>query len=165
MSRFSTALVAVFLALVFAAPAFAATSGLIRGKVTVDGKPAAHATVTLQGEGSRFQATADSQGDYVFPQVPFGSYRLIAQVKGTNEIQVLVNVASGTVTRRSTFRSQPILPRSRARPLPRTPARKPTLLQSISWGRHKSKAHRSTTVSTGYSRHYPASCSSHTTSR
>ncbi|MGC1759854.1 MAG: TonB-dependent receptor, partial [Candidatus Cybelea sp.] len=97
MSRFSTALVAVFLALVFAAPAFAATSGLIRGKVTVDGKPAAHATVTLQGEGSRFQATADSQGDYVFPQVPFGSYRLIAQVKGTNEIQVLVNVASGTV--------------------------------------------------------------------
>jgi hypothetical protein len=97
MSRFSTALVAVFLALVFAAPAFAATSGLIRGKVTVDGKPAAHATVTLQGEGSRFQTTTDAQGDYVFPQVPFGSYRLIAQLKGTNEIQVLVGVASGTV--------------------------------------------------------------------
>ena len=97
MSRFSTALVAVFLALVFTTPVFAATSGLIRGKATVDGKPAAHATVTLQGEGSSFQTTTDAQGDYVFPQVPFGSYRVIAQVKGTNEIQVLVNVASGTV--------------------------------------------------------------------
>lgn len=97
MSRFSTALVAVFLALVLTTPVFAATSGLIRGKVTVDGKPAPRATVTLQGEGSSFQTTTDAQGDYVFPQVPFGSYRVIAQVKGTNEIQVLVNVASGTV--------------------------------------------------------------------
>ena len=98
MSRFLTALVAVFLALNFAAPVYAATTGLVRGTVTIDGKPAAGATVQLEGEGSLFKTTADAQGGYVFPQVPFGSYRLIALAKGVHEVQVLVNVASGQVS-------------------------------------------------------------------
>jgi outer membrane receptor protein involved in Fe transport len=97
MSRFRTALVAVLLALGCLAPAFAATTGLVRGTITVDGKRVAGATVILQGEGSRFQTTSDSRGDYVFPLVPYGSYRLIAQAKGVHELQVIVNVASGHV--------------------------------------------------------------------
>ncbi len=97
MSRFHTALVAVLLALSCLAPALGATTGLVRGTVTVDGKPAPGAKLVLEGEGSRFQTTADAKGNYVFPQVPFGSYRLIADSKGTHEAQVLVDVASGQV--------------------------------------------------------------------
>ncbi len=97
MSRFTTALVAVLLAFSFAAPAFAATTGIVRGRITIDGKPAPGATVVLEGEGSLFRATASAQGEYVFPLVPYGSYRLVAQAKGVHEIQVFVNVASGRV--------------------------------------------------------------------
>jgi outer membrane receptor protein involved in Fe transport len=97
MSRFFAAPVAALLALGFALPVLGATTGLVRGEVTVDGRPAPHATVTLEGEGSRFKTTADAQGDYVFSQVPYGSYRLIAQATGIHEIQVFVNIASGKV--------------------------------------------------------------------
>ena len=97
MSRFRTALVAVLLALSCLAPAFGATTGLVRGTITVDGKPAPGAKLVLEGEGSRFQTTADAKGNYVFPQVPFGSYRVIANAKGAHEVQVLVDVASGQV--------------------------------------------------------------------
>src|SRR5580700_6776483 len=98
MFRFRTALVAVFLALSFIAPVLGATTGLVRGTITVDGKRASGATVVLEGEGSRFQTTADARGDYVFPQVPFGSYRLAASSKGVHEVELLITVASGRVT-------------------------------------------------------------------
>ncbi len=103
MHQFSAARVAVLLAFAaalataFAGPALAATTGLIRGTVTVDGKPAAGASLTLEGEGSRFTATADAKGDYVFSQIPFGSYRLIARHAGAHELQVLVTVQSDSV--------------------------------------------------------------------
>jgi outer membrane receptor protein involved in Fe transport len=98
MFRFTTALAAVSLALSLTATAFAANSGLVRGRITIDDKPAAGVTVIVEGEGSLFQTTTDSKGDYVFSQVPFGSYRVTARAKGTNEVQVLVNIASGNVT-------------------------------------------------------------------
>ena len=47
MFRFRTALVAVFLALSFIAPALGATTGLVRGTITVDGKRASGAAVVL----------------------------------------------------------------------------------------------------------------------
>jgi len=97
MRRFATAFAAVLLTLILAAPVLAATTGLVRGTITVDGKPAAGATVVLEGEGSRFQTKADARGGYVFPQVPFGSYRLVASAKNVHELQVLVEVASGQV--------------------------------------------------------------------
>ncbi len=97
MSRFPTALVAVLLALSCLAPALGATTGLVRGTITVDDKPAPGAKVVLEGEGSRFQTTADAKGNYVFPQVPFGSYRLVADARGAHEAQVLVDIASGQV--------------------------------------------------------------------
>jgi outer membrane receptor protein involved in Fe transport len=97
MFRFLTALAAVFLAYALAMPAFAATIGLVRGTVTVDGKPAPRATVTLEGEGSRFVATTDVSGGYVFSQVPFGRYRLIAHATGAHDLTVFVTVTSDTV--------------------------------------------------------------------
>ncbi|MBV8531743.1 MAG: carboxypeptidase regulatory-like domain-containing protein, partial [Candidatus Eremiobacteraeota bacterium] len=98
MSRFLTAVAAVLLALSLTSPARAATTGLVRGTITIDGKPAPGATVLLEGEGSLFRTTADAKGGYVFAQVPFGSYRIIARATGVHEIQVLVNVASGQVS-------------------------------------------------------------------
>ena len=97
MSRFFTALAAVLLAYALATPVFAATTGLVRGTITVDGKPASHATVTLEGEGSRFVATADASGAYVFSQVPFGRYRLTAHAAGAHDLSVFVTVTSETV--------------------------------------------------------------------
>lgn len=93
----SFAFAACLIAASIAIPVWAATAGLVRGTITVDGKPAAGAVVTLEGEGSKFTATADAQGAYVFAQVPFGSYRVIARAVGAHELQVLVTVSSETV--------------------------------------------------------------------
>ncbi len=104
MSRFSSAHRAIFFAFVLAlafitmvVPASAATTGLVRGTVTVDGKPASGASVILEGEGSRFTATTDAKGGYVFAQVPFGSYRIVARAAGAHELQVLVTISSDSV--------------------------------------------------------------------
>jgi hypothetical protein len=99
MSRYFAALVAVFLTLSVIAPALGATTGFVRGTINVEGKPAPGASVLLEGEGSRFQTKTDAKGDYVFPLVPYGSYRLTARANGVHEVQVLVNVASGQVAR------------------------------------------------------------------
>jgi outer membrane receptor protein involved in Fe transport len=99
MSRYLAALVAVFLTLSVIAPARGATTGFVRGTITVEGKPAPEASVILEGEGSRFQTKTDAKGDYVFPLVPYGSYRLTARANGVHAVQVLVNVASGQVAR------------------------------------------------------------------
>jgi len=97
MSRYSAALVATVLTLSIAAPVLAATTGLVRGTVTIDGKPAAGVSVSIQGEGSLFRRTTDANGGYVFPQVPYGTYRVIAHAEGVPELQVIVNVSSGKV--------------------------------------------------------------------
>ena len=97
MLRAFAALAAVFLAfIVLTIPARAAVNGLVRGSVTLDGQPVAGATVTLEGEGSKFTTKSDAKGDYVFGQVPFGSYRVVAQAKGS-EIQTIITLASGQV--------------------------------------------------------------------
>jgi outer membrane receptor protein involved in Fe transport len=98
MPRALTALVAViFTCSLSLAAASGATTALVRGTITLDGRPAAGAVVTLQGEGSLFTATTDSQGRYVFSQVPFGQYRVIARAKGAHELQTIVTVASDAV--------------------------------------------------------------------
>jgi outer membrane receptor protein involved in Fe transport len=97
MVRIPAAIVAALLALFFALPAMAAVNGLVRGAVTIDGKPAAGVAVTLEGEGSRFTAVTRSNGQYVFSEVPFGSYRLTVAAKGIAKYVVIVEVNSGSV--------------------------------------------------------------------
>ena len=97
MPRLFAAFVAAFLVLNFATPALAATTGLVRGTVTLDGKPAAAVTVTLEGEGSKFTARSAANGTFVFSQVPFGTYRATASVKGIAPLELMVTVTSGGV--------------------------------------------------------------------
>jgi outer membrane receptor protein involved in Fe transport len=97
MPRAFAALVAVFLAFILAVPARAAVSGLVRGTITLDGQPVAGATIIVEGQGSRFTTTSDAKGEYVFSQVPFGTYRIVAQAKGVHEVQTIFTVGSGQV--------------------------------------------------------------------
>jgi outer membrane receptor for ferrienterochelin and colicins len=97
MSRFIVATIAALLAVSCALPAAAAINGLVRGTVTLDGKPAAGVTVTLEGEGSKFSAKTSASGEYVFSQVPFGQYRLTAKVADVPPLVVDVTVTGGAV--------------------------------------------------------------------
>ena len=97
MVRIPAAIVAALLVLFNRAARMAAVNGLVRGTVTIDGKPAANVPVTLEGEGSRFNATTRSDGEYVFSEVPFGSYRLTVAAKGIAKYVVIVEVNSGSV--------------------------------------------------------------------
>ena len=99
MSRTLAALIAALLAFFLALPAAAAVNGLVRGTVTLDGKPASGATVTLEGEGSKFQTKTSANGEYVFSQVPFGTYQLTASMQGVTALQLTIQVTSGTVAR------------------------------------------------------------------
>ncbi|HET6277069.1 MAG TPA: TonB-dependent receptor [Candidatus Cybelea sp.] len=97
MSRIFAALVAALLGLSCVLPAAAAVSGLVRGTVTLDGKPVAGATVTLEGEGSKFVTKSAADGGYVFSQAPFGNYRVTATLSGITPLAVDVTVTSGLV--------------------------------------------------------------------
>ncbi len=97
MTRFFVALAAALLVVSTVLPAAASTTGLVRGTITLDGKPAPHATVTLQGEGSKFTSKTDAKGAYVFSQVPYGTYRLTATVSGAHSLATFVSVVSDSV--------------------------------------------------------------------
>ena len=97
MSRSLAALVAALFMCLYALPAAAAVSGLVRGTVTLDGKPVAAATVTLVGEGSKFTTKSAQNGEYVFSNVPFGDYHLTATLSKIAPLQVDVTVTSGVV--------------------------------------------------------------------
>ena len=96
MFRLFAAAVAASL-LICSAPAFADTSGFVRGTVTVAGKPQPGATATLSGEGSRFTATTNASGAFTFPQVPFGVYKLTVHENGVTDRVVDVTVTSDAV--------------------------------------------------------------------
>jgi hypothetical protein len=98
MFRIPAAFLAVFF-IGFAAfgIASAATTGLVRGTVTLDGKPAASASVTLVGEGSRFATTTDSHGNFAFSSIPFGHYTISAKADSAPESSASIDVASDSV--------------------------------------------------------------------
>ncbi|HUY41134.1 MAG TPA: TonB-dependent receptor [Candidatus Dormibacteraeota bacterium] len=79
------------------AVAGAATTGLVRGTVTLDGAPAPRARVTLVGEGSRFVATTDAHGVYVFSTVPFGDYLLTAHADSALARSYTLSVSSDSI--------------------------------------------------------------------
>ncbi|HET7813390.1 MAG TPA: TonB-dependent receptor, partial [Candidatus Baltobacteraceae bacterium] len=96
MSRILAAVIAALF--VFSAlPATAATTGVVRGTVTVNGSPQAGVAIALTGEGSTLRGTSDAGGTYVFPQVPFGSYTLSASYTGVKTLTQPVVVASDEV--------------------------------------------------------------------
>jgi outer membrane receptor protein involved in Fe transport len=96
MFRFWAALVAAMF-LCVRAPALAGTTGFVRGVVTLSGTPVAHATLTLTGEGQRFETTSDAHGRYAFDNVPFGRYEMTIHSDNTATRTTIVNVASGVV--------------------------------------------------------------------
>ncbi|MHB8152367.1 MAG: TonB-dependent receptor [Vulcanimicrobiaceae bacterium] len=99
MSRFLAALsAAVMLFIVIpAAPAFASSDGLVRGTVTLHGKPVSGAIVRLLGEGQAFTVQTDAHGVFTVSRVPFGHYRLNATSDGAASHILVVNVTSGSV--------------------------------------------------------------------
>jgi outer membrane receptor protein involved in Fe transport len=78
-------------------PAAAATTGVVRGTVTLNGKPEAGARVVLQGEGQYLHTTSDSSGHFVFPIVPFGTYALTASAPGVSAYSQSVSLVSDEV--------------------------------------------------------------------
>ena len=96
MYRILAACAAIFICL-SALPAAAATTGLVRGVVQINGKPTAGVKVVLSGEGSTQERTTDSSGAYAFPQVPFGTYTLTASFPGVPSRSLQVSVASDAV--------------------------------------------------------------------
>lgn len=99
MFRIPAAVFAAFCLMLGAyATAYAAVTGLVRGVVTLDGKPAAGATVTLTGEGSRFTTHADAGGAFTFSNVPFGTYRVVAHDDDVPDQTANLTVSSGTVS-------------------------------------------------------------------
>jgi outer membrane cobalamin receptor len=83
--------------LFIAAPAFAGTTGLVRGTITLDGKPASGVTVTLAGEGTTDGVVTTSTGTFVFPRVTFGRYTLTAHLAGNPDVTRTVAVESGSI--------------------------------------------------------------------
>ncbi len=106
MSRISAAALAACF-LICSAPAFAATTGFVRGTVTLAGKPQAGATATLAGEGSHFTATTNASGTFTFAQVPFGNYRLTIHENGTADRTMDVTVTSDAVVTANVALDQP----------------------------------------------------------
>ena len=106
MFRMSAAVLAACF-LICSAPAFAATTGLVRGTVTLAGKPQAGATATLTGEGSKFTATTNGAGSFTFPQVPFGNYRLTIHENGAADRAMDVTVTSDAVVTANVALDQP----------------------------------------------------------
>lgn len=97
MSRVLAAILATLsIALLAFASATAATTGIVRGTVTLDGAVAAGARVTLRGEGSLLQTNTDATGTFVFSAVPFGYYTLRVHDDAQDRV-VSINVASDSV--------------------------------------------------------------------
>lgn len=94
---FATAVVAAF---VFStSPAFADTTGLVRGTTVASGRAATGVTITLRGEGATLAAASDARGAFAFARVPFGRYTLTAHRDGlTDYTQVLDVQSDGVVT-------------------------------------------------------------------
>ena len=78
-------------------PAFADTTGLVRGTIVASGRAAARVTVTLRGEGATLTAASDASGAFAFSRVPFGRYTLRAHRDGLTDYTQTLDVASDGV--------------------------------------------------------------------
>ena len=80
-----------------ALPAFADTSGFVRGTVVLNGAPTAGLRVVLTGERTTFETATDVKGAFAFSQVPFGTYTIVARAGGVKEVSEPVVVRTGQV--------------------------------------------------------------------
>jgi hypothetical protein len=95
--RFLLAVLCAAAVLLLTRPAFADTTGLVKGQTTLAGQPVGGVALTLKGEGATLRTTSDSGGGFAFAQVPFGHYTLAAQKTGAPSFSQEVDVASGAV--------------------------------------------------------------------
>ncbi len=82
---------------VIATPAFADTTGLVRGTITLDHKPVAGVAIALSGEGTTFRTVTNAAGTFVLTRVPFGHYTLTAHRTGLSDLTQPVDVESDAV--------------------------------------------------------------------
>jgi outer membrane receptor protein involved in Fe transport len=94
--RFALAALLAAVLSIFALPALADNTGIVRGVVTDGGKPVTHATVALKGEGAGLTATTDTVGRFAFPRVPFGHYAVSVHTANGDATQEL-DVATDSV--------------------------------------------------------------------
>ncbi|MDQ6825928.1 MAG: carboxypeptidase regulatory-like domain-containing protein, partial [Candidatus Eremiobacteraeota bacterium] len=92
-----TALIAAF-SFCYFIPAEAATTGVVRGIVRTDMPGARGVVVTLSGENTIATTKTDAAGNFSFPQVSFGHYKISAHVNGLVDAAQDIDVASDTVT-------------------------------------------------------------------
>ncbi len=86
-----------------ASPAYASAAGTIKGQVVDDGGLAIPGVlITISSEkliGGAQQYTADADGNFIFPELPPGQYKLEAQKQGFGKVtKTGVQVAVGRVT-------------------------------------------------------------------
>lgn len=87
MRRFGAGLLAVALALAGAAPALAQTSGSINGVVTDNtGAVLPGVTVSVQAQQATQTAVTNEQGQYRFPSLVPGTYRMTFELAGFNTL-------------------------------------------------------------------------------
>jgi outer membrane receptor for ferrienterochelin and colicin len=98
MRYFLAALIAAS-SLLCARAVFADTSGLVRGTITLGGKPAAGVslTLTLPGETAHIHAITGAGGTFTIGNVPFGHYTLVAHRAGTPDYAQTVDISSDSV--------------------------------------------------------------------
>ena len=95
-------LLAAFVAATFsfyALPAAAIDTGVVRGNIAFQNKPASGATITLTGEGSRFSTATNGEGNFSIPNVPFGHYHVVIADPGAAQQTIDIDVTSDSVAR------------------------------------------------------------------
>lgn len=85
----------ILLSFILLSTAATAQNASIRGKVTVEGKPALNATIHL--EGTAKSSVADSTGSFVLNNIPSGNYALQASYIGFDKFEKSISLKSGQV--------------------------------------------------------------------
>jgi len=99
MVRFLACVACAVFLFTWMTPAFADTTGTVRGTVVANGHAVPDITVHLTGNGEVQMAITDAAGRFAFARVPFGHYALHARVGNTDaELEVAVDVAGGSVS-------------------------------------------------------------------
>lgn len=91
---------AVLAALALAVPAFAQSTGMVKGMVTDDqGQPVENAKVTIEmtgGTGRRFETKTDKKGEFIQIGLASGAYRVTAEKDKLASAPAPVNVRANT---------------------------------------------------------------------